>query len=169
MISFAIVKTVFSSKLAMWIVGVGMALFAVTEAFLGQLIIALIGALIGAAPATWAIIVQSRKQSDERRVASKQASDERAKSQEALLLGQKKMAEEFDGKFDELRKAEIGQAKAEAITQGEEKERARVAAIPAPTPDHEAVQKMEIVNKEDNAVPTRSVEPKAVPPNNATT
>lgn len=40
---------------------------AVTEAFLGQLMIAVIVALIGAAPPTAAIIIMSRKQSAERR------------------------------------------------------------------------------------------------------
>lgn len=45
---------------------------AVTEAFLGQLMIAVIGALIVAAPPTAAIIIMSRKQSAEREANKKE-------------------------------------------------------------------------------------------------
>lgn len=44
--------------------------FAVTEAFLGQLLIAVVVALIGATPPTAAIIVMARKQSAERKAAN---------------------------------------------------------------------------------------------------
>lgn len=148
MISFAIAKTLFSGKLGhlvLWTLPVFTGIV-ITEAFLGQMI----GALIAATPPTIAIIMLSRRQSEERRIA-----------QEALLQGQRKMAEDLDGKLDRLSKAETGQALAEGKLEGAATEQARAAAAtPEVKADPDSVQKMQIVNDEDNAVPTRSVEPK---------
>lgn len=112
---------------------------AVSEAFLGQMAIALTVALIGAAPPTVAIIMMARKQSEERRVA-----------QAALLAGQAVMHKELDGKLDRLSRAETAQAKAEGIIEGGEKEQARAAVVVVPTLPTE----IKIMNKKDEAVPT---------------
>lgn len=120
----------------------GLALLTVTEAFMGQMIISLVVALIGATPPTVAIILMARKQSEERRAA-----------QAVLMEAQNKMAIDLDGKLDRLSRAETGQAKAEGIIEGADKEQARVAVVAA-TPPPEVIQKMEIMNTEDNAVPT---------------
>lgn len=137
MISFAIAKTVFSYKIGHILWALPFTALAVTEAFLGQMVIALLVALIGATPPTVAIILMARKQSEERRVA-----------QAALMERQDKMAENLDGKLDRLSKAETGQAKAEGIIEGGEKEQARAAATPA-----EPAQ-IEIVNPKSRPVPT---------------
>lgn len=145
MTSLVIAKTLFSSKLGMFLWSFPFVTLAVTEAFLGQMLIALVVALIGATPPTVAIILMARKQSEERRIA-----------QVALLENQKKMAEDLDGKLDSLRRAETGQAKAEGIIEGGDKEQARVAAIPVvPTTPEEAIPaKIEIVNPKTRPVPT---------------
>lgn len=127
MISFAIAKTLFSGKLGhlvLWTLPVFTGIV-ITEAFLGQMI----GALIAATPPTIAIIMLSRRQSEERRIA-----------QEALLQGQKKLTEEvgqarveLDGKLERLSIAERGKERAEGIIEGGDKERA-AAAVPAAKP-----------------------------------
>lgn len=137
MISFAIAKTVFSYKLGHILWALPFTALAVTEAFLGQMVIALLVALIGATPPTVAIILMARKQSEERRVA-----------QAALMQRQDKMAEDLDGKLNSLRQAEKGQAKAEGIIEGGDKEKARADAVPT-----EPAQ-IEIVNPKSRPVPT---------------
>lgn len=140
MISFVLAKTLFGGKL--WYLSVWMVTClaaAITEAFLGQMVIALVVALIGATPPTVAIILTARKQSDERRIA-----------QDVLLQNQKTMAENLDGKLDRLSRAENAQAKAEGIIEGGEKEQARVAVVPVVT----VPAQIEIVNPPNRPVPT---------------
>lgn len=117
---------------------------AISEALTGQLIVALIGAL----PPTAAVIVALM----------------------SLKRGQKEMATALDGKLNQLMAAEKGVSKAEGVK--EERAEARVrseapvsaeviattvaAAVAAvSTPDPDAVQKMEVVNTEDNPVPVK--------------
>lgn len=137
MLSLTIVKGFFVTKLGYWLWMFPLTVLAITEAFFGQMI----GALIAATPPTIAIILMARKQSAERREA-----------QATLLQRQDKMAEDFDGKFDELRQAEKGKERAEGIIEGGDKERASVAAA-APVASNDPL-KMEIVNTKENAVPT---------------
>lgn len=143
MISLAIAKTIFSGKIGYVLWTLPFTVLAVTEAFLGQLIISLIVALIGATPPTIAIIMMAKKQSEERRIA-----------QSALMERQDKMASDLDGKLNSLREAEKGQAKAEGIIEGGDKEQARVAATPTVPVNPEAVAKIEIVNPKTRPVPT---------------
>lgn len=86
---------------------------AVAEAFLGQLIIAVVVALIGATPPTVAIIIMSRKQSAERQAGN-----------EKLLEGQQGVLKAVDGqlaKFVEA-KEQLGHAA------GKEEERVEARA-----------------------------------------
>lgn len=64
------------------------ATIAVTEAFFGQLMIAVVVALIGATPPTVAIIIMTRKQSEERAAANK-----------VLLEGQQEVVKAVDGQL----------------------------------------------------------------------
>lgn len=127
-----------------WQFGVALvaSIVAVSEAFLGQMLIALIVALIGATPPTIAIVLMAKKQSEERRVA-----------QEILMREQQKMAENLDGKLDRLSRAETGQAKAEGIIEGGAKEKARADAEPV-APISPFPTEIKIVNKKSEAVPT---------------
>lgn len=140
MISFAIAKTVFSYKLGHILWALPFTAIAVTEAFLGQMVISLIVALIGATPPTIAIILMARKQSEERRIA-----------QATLMQRQDKMAEDLDGKLDRLSVAERGKERAEGIIEGGDKERASAAATPVASGEP---MKMEIVNPKSRPVPT---------------
>lgn len=87
---------------------------AVTEAFMGQLMIAVIVALIGAAPPTAAIIIMSRKQSQERREQNKE-----------LLEKQDEVVKAVDGQLSKFveAKQQLGHAEGKAEAQTE----ARVA------------------------------------------
>lgn len=117
---------------------------AVSEAFIGQMIIALVVALIGATPPTVAIILMARKQSEER-----------AAAQVALLAGQEKVARAVDGQLQKFieAKEETSLAKQEAARgQGKEQERTeereRVDAAAAP-------EKVEIVQPPGKSVPVK--------------
>lgn len=122
------------------------ATIAVTEGFFGNLVIAVIVAIIGATPPTVAIVLMSRKQSYERKAAHKEVID-----------NQTKMKEDLDGKLDRLSNAEKGQALAEGKLEGAAAEQARTTTEPVHEPDK--VHKMEIVNEDDKAIPTRPVKP----------
>lgn len=144
---FPVFKTFLYSKLSMFGFPLVGTTLAVTESFLGNLIIAVVVAVIGATPPTVAIVLMSRKQSDERKAAHLE-----------VINNQAKMKEDLDGKLDRLSKAETGQAKAEGIIEGAAIEReAATHAIPAP--DLDKVSKMEIVNQDTNPVPTRAAKP----------
>lgn len=84
---------------------------AVTEAFLGQLMIAVVVALIGATPPTIAIILMAKKQSAERAAGNKE-----------LLEGQEKMSKAVDGQLSKLVEAK------EQLGRAAGKEEARVEA-----------------------------------------
>lgn len=88
--------------------------FAVAEAFIGQLVIAVIVALIGATPPTIAIIIMSRKQSQERLAGNKE-----------ILQGQKDVAAAVNGVSHELTKAKEAAAHGEGMQQERTEERAR--------------------------------------------
>lgn len=140
---FPVFKTFLYSKLSMFGFPLVGTTLAVTESFLGNLIIAVVVAVIGATPPTVAIVLMSRKQSQERETAHRE-----------VIENQAKIKEELDGKLDKLSKAEIGQALAEGKIEGAATEQARTAPH-----DPNVVSKMEIVNEDDNAIPTRPAKP----------
>lgn len=121
---------------------------AVTEVFLGQLMIAVIVALIGATPPTVAIIIMARKQSAERKAGNKE-----------ILEGQEKVAAAVNGVSHELTKAKEAAARGEGIQQERSEERARQgdealgakAANPIPTP-------VIVENPKDKPAHVKSVE-----------
>lgn len=149
MISLAIVKTLFSGKLGqlfLWSLPV-FTTVAVTEAFVGQIIVALIAAI----PPTAAVII----------------------TLVVLARGQGKMHKSLDGKLTELVQAKTDVARAEGKQEErtEERDRAREdapavaaaianAAAAAVKTDPDQVNKMLIVNKDAEAVPTRPAKPK---------
>lgn len=87
---------------------------AVTEAFLGQLMIAVVVALIGAAPPTAAIIIMSRKQSEERRAQNKE-----------LLEGQQEVVKAVDGQLTRFVEAKQQLGHASGVEQERKDQRVR--------------------------------------------
>ena len=90
----------------------------------------------------------------------------------ALKRGQNKMYIALDGKLTELIGAKMEVAKAQGKEEERREERDRVAeavpvvtaaiaqaAVAAVKADPETVQKMQIMNEDDNAVPTRTAKP----------
>lgn len=119
---------------------------AVTEAFLGQLVIAVVVALIGATPPTIAIIIMSRKQSAERREQNKE-----------LLEGQKEVVKAVDGQLTKFVEAKeqlghaAGKEEERKEQRGREGDKAIAAQAGAPTP-------VIVKNPEDDPAHVRPVE-----------
>lgn len=115
---------------------------AVTEAFLGQLIIAVTVAVIGAIPTTAAVIIMARKQSAERLAGNKE-----------LLQGQKEVAKAVDGQLAKFVEAKQQLGHREGVEQERKEQRGRegeAAIAQQASPNPAAPTPVIIKNLEDD-------------------